>query len=83
MIDKTPVSYTHLDVYKRQVVHPVGCPAAAGVGFVTVEVHVGSSNAIHGSDRALGNILDVGKITLHLAMIEDVDRSAFKYGAGE
>lgn len=65
------------------VIYPVWRTTAAGVGAVAVEVGVGGSNAIHHPHRAFGDVVNVGEVALHLAVVEDVDRAAFENGSGK
>jgi hypothetical protein len=58
------------------VVHAVGCPAGGGVGAVLDEGRIGRGRPVEHAHHALGDVVDVGEVALHLAVVEHVDRLA-------
>ena len=56
------------------VVDPVGRAARAGIGPGAAPLRVGLRDAVHHAEHALDDVVDVGEVSPHAAVIEDVDR---------
>ena len=65
------------------VEHAIGRPARGRIGHLLVERKIGLRRAIKDADHAFCNIVDIGEVAPHPAMVEDVDSAAFEYGLGE
>ncbi len=53
------------------------------VGSVGIEVGVWMCNAVKYAQCAIGNVINVGEVALHLTVVEYVNGSAFHDGAGK
>ncbi len=65
------------------VVQPVGSPARARIGPVTRPRRVRRRIPIENPDHALHDIVDIGEVAPHLAVVEHVDRLAREDRLGE
>ena len=57
--------------------------AATRIGLVGVKAGVGLGGVIEHADHAFDDVVHIGEVTLHLAVVEHVDRPAFERGLGE
>src|SRR5690625_6465178 len=55
------------------VVHAIGRFAAGGTGIIARPVWIGGSRAIDDAHNAFDNIVDIGEITAHVAVVEHLD----------
>jgi len=65
------------------VEYPVGHIAAGRVRIQGVKVGIGLGRLVQYPQHPFHDIVDVGEIPLHLAVVEDVDGAAFQNGFGE
>ena len=57
--------------------------AGTGVGLAVVVIGVGRGDVVEYAHGAFGDVVDVGEVALHLAVVENVDGAAFGERAGE
>src|SRR5690242_19647581 len=65
------------------VVDPERSIAGGGVRRGAAPVLIGRRRQLHDADQALDDVVDIGEVSLHAAVVEDVDRLACEYGLGE
>src|SRR6478609_2920601 len=65
------------------VVNPIRRRTLTGVWTITTPTGVSLSRLIKNSDDPFSDVVDVGKVPLHLAKIEDLDRLVLDDGLGE
>ncbi len=61
------------------VLNAEGGVASNGFELIVVVIKVVLGGAVEYADGAFGDVVDVSEVALHLAVVEDVDGSAFKY----
>jgi hypothetical protein len=70
-------------VVVADVEHPVGRAAGRRVGAHRVVAGIGLGSAVVDADHAFDDVVDVGEVALHVAVVEDVDRPPFEDRLGE
>ncbi len=65
------------------VINPVGSSTGSGVWCVATPVRVRCCGLICDPHHTLDDVVDIGKVTAHLAVIEDINRLAGKNSFGK
>lgn len=65
------------------IVKPIGAVAGGGIRGVSAPVVVGFGDFGDDAVDAFHDIVDVGEISFHVAMVEYIDRPVFQNGLGE
>lgn len=65
------------------VEHAVRRPARGGVGLLFVKGRICLGRAVTDADDAFDDVVDVGEVALHFAVVEHVDRPSFEDRPGE
>ena len=70
-------------VVVADIEHPIRCIAGRRIGLQRIVCRVRRGNSIGYPDDTLHDVVHIGEVTLHVAVIEHVNGAAFQNGLGE